>query len=102
MNTVALGNVYNMDQTMVRFDSPSSRTNNQKGAPQVRIVVTGGQKKGFTVVLCTSGIGEKLPAFTVLKKAAGRLPLRVAQQIVLPHNVIARASTNGWMTATPL
>lgn len=40
----ALSHIANMDQTMVRFDSPPNRTNNIKGMRTVRIATTGAQK----------------------------------------------------------
>ena len=39
-----LSNIFNMDQTMVRFDMLPSRTNNQKGVKHIRIKSTKAEK----------------------------------------------------------
>ncbi len=60
--------IYNMDQTMVRFDMPSKRTNHKKGSKDVRVKTTKAEKKGFTVALGASATGEKLPAAIFFKE----------------------------------
>ena len=97
-NHVAPGNIFNMDQTMVRFDMPSSRTNAKKGSKTVRIKTTKAEKKGFTVALAASASGEKLPAVVIFKERGGVLGARVQRQLHVPNNVRVFASANGWMT----
>lgn len=91
--------LWNMDQTMVRFDSPSNRTNNTTGESRIRITNTGVAKRGFTVALCISASGEKLPAFVIFKERSGGLPRRVAAALNVPSNVVVTGNKNGWMTA---
>jgi hypothetical protein len=100
--SIPYSNVWNMDQTMVRFDSPQSRTNNRIGDSHIRIMSTGGKKRGFTVALCASAMGTKLPAFIIFKEPSGRIPPRVAQTLAVPANVIIGGCKNGWMTAEQL
>jgi hypothetical protein len=94
--------LWNMDQTMVRFDMPARRTNNTIGETRIRIINTGAQKKGFTVALCASATGEKLPATIIFKEASGNLPLRVLNSLVVPRNVKIRANKSGWMDKAEL
>jgi hypothetical protein len=94
--------IWNMDQTMVRFDTPSTRTNNRIGEAQIRVKTTGAHKKGFTVSLCASATGEKLPAYIIFKEASGRIPPRVRARLRVPDNVVAMGNVNGWMTAEQL
>jgi DDE superfamily endonuclease/CENP-B N-terminal DNA-binding domain len=91
--------VWNMDQTMVRFDNPDRRTNNTIGESRIRITNTGATRKGFTVALCVSASGEKLPAFIIFKERSGTIPTRVRCALEIPDNVVVEASLNGWMTA---
>jgi len=94
---LGLDAVWNMDQTMVRFDMPSRRTNNTVGETHIRIMNTGAHKKGFTVALCASASGEKLPATIIFKEINGQIPPRVLNNLVVPRNCIVKASKSGWM-----
>ncbi|XP_060077282.1 uncharacterized protein LOC132556822 [Ylistrum balloti] len=73
-------NITNMDQTMVRFDTPFTTTNSMIGEKTVRITNSGGAKKG-----CTEKSGE--------------LSSRIQASLRIPPNVRVSASQNGWMTA---
>lgn len=90
--------VFNMDQTMCRFDMAPNRTNDTIGSKSIRIMTTKATKKGFTVALAANGAGEKLPALIVFKEKGGKLGPRVSQSLEYPPNVKVMASTNGWMT----
>ena len=46
-----------------RLDPIPRATNHVQGAMTVRIASSGVEKKGFTVVLCISAKGEKLPVY---------------------------------------
>jgi hypothetical protein len=94
--------LWNMDQTMVRFDNPEKRTNNAIGESKISIRTTGATKKGFTVGLCVSANGTKLPAFIIFKERNGRVPPFVRQRLVIPDNLIVEASKNGWMISALL
>ena len=50
-------NIGNMDQTMCRFDMAPNYTNEERGAQDIRIVTSGGSKRGFTVALCATASG---------------------------------------------
>jgi hypothetical protein len=102
MHGVRSEDIWNMDQTMVRFDNPSTRTNNNAGDSQIRIVTMGVRKKGFTVALCASASGEKMPAYIIFKESSGGVPLRALASLSIPPNVVVEASTNGWMTNVQL
>ena len=91
--------MYNMDQTMCRFDMAPNRTNNTVGSKTVRIVTTKASKKGFTVALAANGAGEKLPALIIFKERGGKLGPRVSKLLTIPPNVKVMATRNGWMTA---
>ncbi|KAH7965076.1 hypothetical protein HPB49_003289 [Dermacentor silvarum] len=91
-------NISNMDQTMVRMDSPANRTNNVVGESTVRIANTG----CFTVALAACASGHKLPAFVILKEPSGRIPPKAFMSLRIPANVRVTASKNGWMTSDKL
>eukprot|EP00117_Sycon_ciliatum_P004870 scpid95727/ scgid9051/ len=91
--------IINMDQTIVRFDMPWTKTNNARGARTVRIKTTHAEKKGFTVALAATASGVKLPAFIILKERNGVFGSRVANNLSVPSNVTLHASLNGWMNA---
>eukprot|EP00117_Sycon_ciliatum_P036710 scpid97573/ scgid27596/ len=74
-------NVYNMDQTMSRFDTVPSSTNEIMGTRTVRISSTKATKKGFTVAPAANGAGENLPALVIFKDRGGVLGPRVRQQL---------------------
>ena len=60
------------------------------------------EKKGFTVALCISATGEKLPAFIIFKEKGGKLGSCVSRSLVIPDNTRVLASENGWMTKAEL
>ena len=49
VNSYALSNIANMDQTMVCFDSAPKCTNNIRGMKSICIATTGAEKRGFTM-----------------------------------------------------
>ncbi|KAG0422112.1 hypothetical protein HPB47_002034 [Ixodes persulcatus] len=94
--------IANMDQTMVRMDEPATRTNNITGEASIRIANTGCSRRGFTVALCATAAGIKLPAFIILKEPTGRIPPKVLFAMSIPANVRLSFSRNGWMTSDVL
>ncbi|KAH6925308.1 hypothetical protein HPB50_003399 [Hyalomma asiaticum] len=80
-------NICNMDQTMVRMDSPASRTNNVAGESTVHIANTGCARRGFTVALAACASGHKLPAFIVLKEPSGRISTKAFMSLRIPGEV---------------
>ncbi|KAH7954472.1 hypothetical protein HPB49_018841 [Dermacentor silvarum] len=95
-------NMSNMDQTMVRMDSPANRTNNVVGESTVQIANTGCPRRGFTVALAACASGHKLPAFVILKEPSGRIPPKAFMSLRIPANVHVTASKNQWMTSDKL
>ncbi|KAH9360477.1 hypothetical protein HPB48_009660 [Haemaphysalis longicornis] len=79
--------IANMDQTMVQMDQPASRTNNVAGDASIRIANTGCSRCGFTVALCATAAGIKLPAFIILKEPTGRIPPMVLFALSVPDDV---------------
>jgi hypothetical protein len=63
----------NVDEVPVNFDMPSSKTVNLKGAKDVSVATTGHERSNFTVVLCITADGSKLPLMVIFKR---RLPLQ--------------------------
>ncbi|KAG0415830.1 hypothetical protein HPB47_006998 [Ixodes persulcatus] len=98
-HNLTLFNIANMDQTMVRMDTPANRTNNLVGESTVRITNTGCARRGFTVALAACGSGHKLPAFIILKEPSGKIPARAFMSLRVPANCRVTASKNGWMTS---
>ena len=85
-----------------RFNPLPRVTNNIRGAQTVRIATSEVQMKGFTVALCASTAGEKLPAYIIFKERGGKLGPRVKAALTFPENVKVSASANGWMTREEL
>ena len=79
--------IYNMDQTMCRFDMPQNRTNARRVGSTIRIKTTRAEKKGFTVALAASASGEKLPTIIIFKERGGRLGAHVLKKLVITSNV---------------
>ena len=70
--SIPLQHVYNMDETPVWFDMPMKRTIEKVGCKSVAALTTGNYRKRFTVVLCCSTDGTKLPPAIIGKDFAGR------------------------------
>ncbi|XP_042147363.1 uncharacterized protein LOC121836515 [Ixodes scapularis] len=83
-HNLTLFNIANMDQTMVRMDTPANRTNNLVGESTVRITNTGCARWGFTVALAACGSGHKLPAFIILKEPSGKIPAKAFMSVHVP------------------
>ena len=75
-NQYPLSNIWNMDQTMVRFDMPSKTTLEVKGSRNVKITTTGNEKRGFTVALGAFSDGTKMRAWVIFKEKKGVLGKR--------------------------
>lgn len=63
-----LGQIGNADQTPVYFDMPSRTTVTAKGAKDVRLLTTGNEHTRFTVMLCCTADGCKLPPYIVFRR----------------------------------
>jgi hypothetical protein len=60
-----LDQVLNLDETSVKRDAPLNYTIEAKGAKHVAIKTTGSEKTSYTVALCISFTGERLPAMLI-------------------------------------
>ncbi|XP_040065481.1 uncharacterized protein LOC120839285 [Ixodes scapularis] len=83
-HNLTLFNIANMDQTIVRMDTPANRTNNLVGESTVRITNTGCARRGLTVALAACGSGHKLPAFIILKEPNGKIQARAFMSSRVP------------------
>jgi hypothetical protein len=77
----------NMDEVPVSFDMPSSATVNLKGAKQVSVATT-----NFTVVLCITADGSKLPLMVIFKR-------KTVPKGCNSKHVIISAKEKGWMNS---
>lgn len=84
-----LGQIGNADQTPVWFDMPSRRTVAEKGERQVRLLTTGNEHNRFTVMLCCTADGHKLPPFIVFKR-------KTLPKETFPPKVIVRVNEKGF------
>ena len=91
-------NLANLDETMVRYDSAATVTNNVHGEKTIRVRVTVYQKKGCTVALTITASGHKLPALVIFKEPTGAIGPRVRRHLMIPANVLVTASKSVWMT----
>ncbi|KAM7309473.1 Pogo transposable element with KRAB domain [Ixodes scapularis] len=89
-HSLMLGQIGNADQTPVWFDMPSRTTVTGKGERQVPLLTTGNEHNRFTVMLCCTADGHKLPPFIVFKRKT--LPTKE----VFPPKVIVRVNEKGF------
>ena len=87
-----LGQIGNTDQTPVFFDMPSNYTINEKGAKEVRLRTTGGEKMRMTVMLAITADGRKLPPYIIFKRKT------IPKGERFPKGAVIRAQEKGWMT----
>nr|XP_002730631.1 PREDICTED: pogo transposable element with KRAB domain-like [Saccoglossus kowalevskii] len=62
-----LSDVYNMDETPLRFDMPGNRTLEHEGIKTVHIKTTNSEKRGFTAVLTVTADGQKIRPLIIFK-----------------------------------
>ena len=62
-----LCDVFNMDETPMKFDMVGSRTLETTGANTVLIRTNGAEKRGFTAILTVAADGTKLPPTVIFK-----------------------------------
>ena len=82
-----------MDEVPVTFDMPSKFTIDVKGSNDVRINTTGAEKNRFTVVLCVTADGEKLPAYVIFRR-------KTLPSGSFPSNIIVSANEKSCMTSS--
>jgi len=81
-----------MDEVPVSFDMSSSRTVNLKGAKEVSVATTGHKRSNFTVVLCITADGSKLPPMVIFKR-------KTVPKGCNSKDVIISAYEKGWMNS---
>ena len=65
---VQLSQIGNMDEVVVSFDIPSTRTIDEKGKKEIILSTTGAEKLNFTVVLCCTADGGKCQPMVIFKR----------------------------------
>ena len=86
-----LSRIYNMDETPMRFELPSSRTLEFSGSRTVPVKSCGAEKRSFTVVLAVAADGTKVPPKVIFKG------VRTPRDLVVPHPLRVSFHKKGWM-----
>ena len=79
----SLSRIFNMDETPMRFELPSSRT--------VPVKSCGAEKRSFTVTLAVAAYGRKLPPAVIFKG------VRTPRDLAVPDSVRVSFHKMGWM-----
>ena len=79
-----------MDETLMRFELPATRTLEFTGSRMVPIMSCGADKQSFTVALAVKANGEKLPP-KVIFKGVRQLKIQV------PPRMQVSVHKKGWM-----
>jgi len=89
---IELQQIGNMDEVPMSFDMPSNFTIDKKGSENIKISTTGSEKCNFTVVLCVTADGGKLPPFVIFKR-------KTIPKLNFPKGIVVSVNPKGWMTA---
>ena len=84
------GQLGNMDEVPLRFDAPSNKTMDVKGAKTVMIRTSGNEKTRYTVVLAFCADGTKLPTLLIFKR-------KTLPKDIIPHGIYVDVHSKGWM-----
>lgn len=87
---VELKHIGNVDEVAMCFDMPTNYTVEKIGCNDVKISTTGSERSGFTVVLCVTSDGNKLPPLVVFKR-------KTIPKEKFPAGIIVRANEKGWI-----
>ena len=90
----SLSRIFNMDETPMRFEMPSSRTLEFSGSRTVPVKSCGAEKRSFTVTLAVAADGKKLPPKVIFKG------VRTPRDLVVPESVRVSFHKKGWMDET--
>ena len=66
-NNISIQNVFNMDQTGVLYENPTSRTIDFSGVREVNVHTEGNQKKRITLLSLLNAEGELFPQMLIFK-----------------------------------
>lgn len=86
-----LSRIYNMDETPMRFELPSSRTLEFSGSRTVPVKSCGAEKRSFTVTLAVAPDGKKLQPSVTFKG------VRTPRDLVVPDSLRVSFHKKGWM-----
>ena len=90
----SLSRIFNMDETPMRFEMPSSQTLEFSGSRTVPVKSCGAEKRSFTVTLAVAADGKKLPPKMIFKG------VRTPRDLVVPESVRVSFHKKGWMDET--
>ena len=86
-----LSRIYNMDETPMRFELPSTRTLEFSGNRTVPVQTCGEEKCSFTVTLAVAADGTKFPPKDIFKG------VRVPIDLNIPNSLRVSFHKKGWM-----
>ncbi|CAJ0602390.1 unnamed protein product [Cylicocyclus nassatus] len=89
MQRAGLSDIGNMGEVPVTFDMPGKYTVDRKGAQDITITTTGGEKTNFTVVLGVTADGNFCPPMVIFDRKT--IPKDT------PPGVVVKANCRGWM-----
>ena len=87
----SVSRIFNMDETPMRFELPSSRTLEFSGSRTVPVKSCGAEKRSFTVTLAVAADGSKLPPAVIFKG------VRTPRDLAIPDSVRVSFHKKGWM-----
>ena len=90
-HSYSLSRIFNMDETPMRFELPSSRTLEFSGSRTVPMKSCGAEKRSFTVTLAVAADGSKLPPAVIFKG------VRTPRDLAVPDSVRVSFHKKGWM-----
>ena len=90
-HSYSLSRIFNMDETPMRFELPSSRTLEFSGSGTVPVKSCGAEKRSFTVTLAVAADGSKLPPAVIFKG------VRTPRDLAVPDSVRVSFHKKGWM-----
>ena len=86
-----LSHIYNMDETAMRFELPSSRTLEFSGSRTVPVESCRAEKRSFPVVLAVAAAGTKVPPKVIFKG------VWTPRDLVVLHPLCVSFHKKGWM-----
>ena len=93
-----LQRILNVDETPIYMDMTYNKTIEKKGAKNIEIITTGGEKIRISAILSISGDGKKLPPVLIFKaKPGGKLAKKLnAIEIVKQKKIFVYCQANAW------
>jgi len=79
-----------MDEVPLKFDVPSNKTEDFKGAKTIIIKTSGNAKTRYTAVLARCADGTKLPPLLIFKR-------KMLPKDVILHGIYIHVHSKGWM-----